>query len=110
MSTDLAKIKREMIESRNGMYLGDPHSLSVFVGLLVVGSVIVGSAISNRLSPVVVVSVVVPLAVGGFNLYNLLRVRSLDEISRQQWWAIGTTVVVTALFFAVFFGWLFPVL
>lgn len=107
MVVDFEGIRREMIESSNGLFLGDLHSICVFLVLL---AMLCATMLFLSPPPVLAIAVGVPLVGGSHQLYNLLRVKFLEEIPQRQWWVLAAGNVALGLVLAVLAGWAWPVI
>jgi hypothetical protein len=102
MTVDLQDIRREMIEDQRVL---DLPSIGALLGLLAVYGTII---LFLSPPPVVAIAVGAPLVLGSHRLFNLLRVKSLKEISSRQWWKLGAMSVASGLALAVLFAWGWP--
>lgn len=98
MAAELQDIRREMTEDQRIL---DLPSIGALLGILAVYGTII---LFLSPPPVVAIAVGAPLVLGSHRLFNLLRVKSLKEISRRQWWGLGAMSVASGLFLTVLFA------
>jgi hypothetical protein len=87
------------------MFVGGVRSWGVLAGALLAWMALV---LPLEWSQVATVAPGVSLACGASWLYNLVRLRGWDGITRQQWLMLGATAALVGATAALTIGWIAP--